>query len=48
MSQAGVEAGYFQCMNFSKKPSCLEAFLGGEGGGHDFSFLALTACRILF
>ena len=47
MSQAGVEAGYFQCMNFSKKPSCLEAFFWG-GGGHDFSFLALTACRILF
>ena len=33
MSQAGVEAGYFQCMNFSKKPSCLEAFFGGRGGG---------------
>jgi len=33
MNEAGVGAGYFQCMNFSKKPSCLWLFLRGRGGG---------------
>ena len=31
MNEAGVGAGYFQCINFSKKPSCLRLFCG-EGG----------------
>ena len=46
---SGCGGRIFSVHEFSKKPSCLEAFFGGEvGGGHDFSFLALTACRILF
>ena len=30
MNEAGVGAGYFQCMNFSKKPSCPGLFFGSE------------------
>ena len=46
MNEAGVGAGYFQCMKFSLLS--VGFFLGGGGrGGHDFSFLAITACSSL-
>ena len=47
MNEAGVEAGYFQCMKFSLLS--VGFFFGGGGGrvGHDFSFLAIIACSSL-
>ena len=44
-NEAGVGAGYFQCMKFSLLS--VGFFLGGGRGGHDFSFLAITACSSL-
>ena len=44
MNEAGVGAGYFQCMKFSLLS--VGFFLGGRVG-HDFSFLAITACSSL-
>ena len=44
MNEAGVGAGYFQCMKFSLLSV---GFFFGGGGGHDFSFLAITACSSL-
>ena len=47
-NEAGVGAGYFQCMKFSLLS--VGFFVGGRGGGgvgHDFSFLAITACSSL-
>ena len=41
-NEAGVGAGYFQCMKFSLLS--VGFFLGG---GHDFFFLAITACSSL-
>ena len=38
MNEAGVGTGYYQCMNFPKKPSCLLAFFVGGGGGMTFPF----------
>ena len=46
MNEAGVGAGYFQCMKFSLLS--VGFFFGGGGRvGHDFSFLAITACSSL-
>ena len=45
MNEAGVGAGYFQCMKFSLLS--VGFFLRGGRVGHDFSFLAITACSSL-
>ena len=44
MNEAGVGAGYFQCMKFSLLSV---GFFWGGRVGHDFSFLAITACSSL-